>query len=59
MDTEESTENAGVDPTENPGVGSNDMDTSERIGMGNNDTIPHTVHEQLQEAYQMCARESA
>ena len=50
MDTEESTENAGVDPTENPGVGSNDMDTSERIGMGNNDTIPHTVHEQLQEA---------
>ena len=59
MDTEESTENAGVDPTKNPEVGSNYTDTSERTGVGNDDTSPPTMHEKFQESDKMGSREAA
>ena len=46
VDTDEYTENSGVDPTKKPRVGSNNMDTSKITGVGNDDTSPTKIHEQ-------------
>ena len=64
VENAESTENTGVDPTKNTGVGSNNTEASKITGVGRNDTIndgtrPLTVHEQFQEAERMGAREAA
>ena len=64
MDTEEYTENAGVNTTKDTGVVNNDSDTYRRIEGGNNDTSnygtnPLTIHENFQEESRVGVRDSA